>query len=70
MFQSAPTPYRQGVVSRIYSDLAVLELDRDERIAYLLELAPGVDRRELKTATAVPLEYSPSLQEDLIAEAP
>lgn len=60
----------KGIVSRIYSDMAVLELDREGRIAYVLDLAPGVDRDELKTATAVPLEYSRFMQEDLIAEAP
>jgi 3-oxoacid CoA-transferase B subunit len=60
----------EGVVSRIYSDLAVLELDRDGGIAYVLDLAPGVDRSELERATAIPLRDSPSVQENLIAEAP
>jgi 3-oxoacid CoA-transferase B subunit len=60
----------KGIVSRIYSDLAVLELDRDAGIAYVLDLAPGVERAEVEAASGVPLEDSPSEKGELIAEAP
>lgn len=58
----------KGIVDRIYSDLGVLELDRDAGIAYVLDLAPGTDRGELEMATGVPLKESASATPPLIAE--
>jgi 3-oxoacid CoA-transferase B subunit len=59
----------KGIVSRIYSDLAVLELDRDGGFAYIMELAPDVARTDLEGATAIPLKDSASLEADLMSKA-
>ena len=59
----------KGIVSRIYSDLAVLELDRDGGFAYIVELAPGVARTDLEEASAITLKDSASLEADLMSRA-
>ena len=59
----------KGIVSRIYSDLAVLELDRDAGVAYVLELAPDVERTELESATGIALKGWSSLKGDLVSRA-
>lgn len=59
----------KGIVSRIYSDLAVLELDTEAGVAHLLALAPGVERTELENSTAIPVRDSPSLTGDLDSKA-
>ena len=46
-----------GVVSRVYTDLAVLQVDRDEGCFAVLELAPGLDMRDLEEVTAAPLRF-------------
>ena len=44
-----------GVVSRVYTDLAVIQVDRDKGCFVVLELAPGVDMAALERVTAGPL---------------
>jgi acyl CoA:acetate/3-ketoacid CoA transferase beta subunit len=44
-----------GVVSRVYTDLAVIEVDRDEGCFVVLELAPGVDLPALERVTGGPV---------------
>jgi 3-oxoadipate CoA-transferase beta subunit len=45
----------RGVVSRVYTDLAVLDVDREEGCFAVVELAPGLDMRALQEVTAAPL---------------
>jgi 3-oxoacid CoA-transferase B subunit len=59
----------KGIVSRIYSDLAVLDLDRDAGIAYVLDQAPDVARADIEDATGIPLKDSPFLEGDLVSRA-
>jgi 3-oxoadipate CoA-transferase beta subunit len=51
----------RGVVSRIYSDLAVIEVT--PRGLVLLELAPGVTLDEVREKTAAPLHMNDSITE-------
>ncbi len=44
-----------AVVSRVYTDLAVMEVDREARCFVVLDLAPGVAWQELQAATAASL---------------
>jgi 3-oxoadipate CoA-transferase beta subunit len=44
-----------GVVSRVYTDLAVLEVHREEGCFVVLELAPGVDMPALERVTGGPV---------------
>jgi 3-oxoadipate CoA-transferase beta subunit len=44
-----------GVVSRVYTDLAVLAVHRDEGCFVVLELAPGVDMPALERVTGGPV---------------
>lgn len=60
----------KGIVSKIYSDLAVLELDRGAGVTYLVDLAPGVDRDEVKELTDIPLEDAPAVPGDLVSRTP
>lgn len=59
----------KGIVSRIYSDLAVLDLDRDAGIAYVLDQAPDVARADIEDATGIPLKDSPFLEGDFVSRA-
>jgi len=60
----------KGIVTRIYSDLAVLEIDREARIGYILDLAPGVERDAVVEVTDIPLEDAPNRSGDLVSPAP
>jgi 3-oxoacid CoA-transferase B subunit len=44
-----------GVVSRVYTDLAVIEVDRHEGCFVVLELAPGVDMPAIERVTGGPV---------------
>ena len=48
-----------GVVSRVYTDLAVIEVDRDQGCFVVLELAPGVDMPALERVTGGPVRPAP-----------
>jgi 3-oxoacid CoA-transferase B subunit len=48
-----------GVVSRVYTDLAVIEVDRDEGCFVVLELAPGLDLPALERVTGAPVRRGP-----------
>jgi 3-oxoacid CoA-transferase B subunit len=48
-----------GCVNRIYTNLAVIEVEADG--LRVIDLAPGVDPAVLEAATEPPLRYAPSL---------
>jgi 3-oxoacid CoA-transferase subunit B len=50
----------RGVVDRVITDLAVLDVTPSGFV--LVELAPGVDVDRVRAATAAPLEVSPDLR--------
>jgi 3-oxoacid CoA-transferase B subunit len=59
-----------GIVSRIYSDLAVLDLDREAGVARILDMAPEVSRADLENGTAILLQDSTSLKRNLVSRVP
>jgi 3-oxoacid CoA-transferase B subunit len=48
----------RGVVSRVYTDLAVLEIDRGEGCFVVVELVPGLDLHTLQEVTGAPVRAS------------
>lgn len=50
-----------AVVSRIFTDMAVIEVDEDGFL--VREIAPGVSRAELEDKTAAPLRYAEECRE-------
>lgn len=48
----------KGIVTRIYSDLGVLDLDRDEGIARVIDLAPEIEVDDVAAASGFSVESS------------
>jgi 3-oxoadipate CoA-transferase beta subunit len=48
-----------GVVSRVYTDLAVLEVDRDAGCFVALEMVAGLTMAELQQHTSGPVRAGP-----------
>jgi 3-oxoacid CoA-transferase B subunit len=55
----------RGVVSRIYSDLAIIEVKPEGLL--LVEVAPGVEVAEVKEKTGAPLQVAENLREIQVA---
>lgn len=47
-----------GAVERVYTDLAVLEVDRDAKRFVILDIVPGLALAELQALTAAPLSWA------------
>ncbi len=48
-----------GVVSRVYTDLAVLDVDRDEGCFVVVDLVPGLELDALRHVTDAPVRSAP-----------